>query len=451
MKSVKFLGAAGMVTGSSYLLTGNTGRPLLIDFGMFQGSPEITALNMKPLGFNPEDLEAVILTHAHLDHAGRLPLLSRNHFSSNIYMTEPTKVLSELTLYDSAKIAQSGPPASGGEGLYTEFDVDKVLGHMRVVKYEEGFEVGEFRVLLKDAGHILGSASILITEKSTGEKIVFSGDLGNTPQMIEKPTEYFDDASYVVMESTYGDKAHPNEDPKEIIKQEINAVEKSGGALLIPAFSLERTQVLLHMIDHLKQDSKVRRETKVFLDSPMGIKATEIYKSYPELYSERLAEHTKGEDPFSFPGLEIVERDQRSRRIHATPGAKVIIAGSGMMSGGRILRHLTDFLDSESTRLLIVGYQAEGTLGREIEEGAKVVEIKEREVEVNANITEIKSMSAHADQPRLLDWLSHIKNTKKIFLTHGDNPQRRILSDIIKEKNLAPEVYLPSLDEEIAL
>lgn len=436
-----------MVTGSSYLLSGDSGRPLLIDFGMFQGSPDITALNYKPLAFNPKDLEAVILTHAHLDHCGRLPLLARNHFSEKIYMTEPTKVLSELTLYDSAKIAQSGE----GEGLYAEYDVDKVLSHMRIVKYEEEFEIGGFNVLLKDAGHILGSASIQITEKATGEKIVFSGDLGNTPQMIEKPTEYFSDASYVVMESTYGDKAHPAEDPKDAIKQEINTIEKSGGVLLIPAFSLERTQVLLHMIDHLKKDGKVKRDTKVFLDSPMGIKATEIYKSYPELYSERLAEHTKGEDPFNFPGLEIVERDQRSRKIHSIPGPKVIIAGSGMMSGGRIVRHLADFLDRESTRLLIVGYQAEGTLGREIEEGAKVVEIKERQVEVNANILEIKSMSAHADQPRLLTWLSHIKNTKKVFLTHGDNPQRRILSEKIKEKKLSPEVYLPSLDEELVL
>lgn len=428
------------VTGSSYLLTGKNNSQVLVDLGMFQGDEKLELHNYDLLQFQPSALEAVFLTHAHLDHSGRLPLLVYGGFYGKIYMTKPTRELVEIILKDSARIASKD---ISREPLYTLDEVEKTLKLIKVVDYGEVIKTNSFSAVFWDAGHILGSSSIVVTDltEEMNSKIAFSGDLGNTPQSIVKPTEYIDNADFVVMESTYGDSAHPNEDPEEIIKNEINEIEANPGVLLIPVFAIERTQEILHIIHHLKKDGKIRSETRVFLDSPMGIDATMPYMEFKEFQNDEIKSHTS--IPFNFEGLEVTYDSRDSREISSTDDPKVIIAGSGMMSGGRIIHHALSYLSLASTRLLFVGYQAENTLGRKILEGSKNVSVDGVQVEVKAKIREIKILSSHADQPRLIKWLGHIKDTKKVFLTHGEKVQREILSEKIRESNPEIEVILP--------
>lgn len=455
MQKIKFLGAAGTVTGSSYWLMDANDKGILIDLGMFQGVEEPRTFNNETIYFKANELIGVILTHAHLDHCGRLPLLVQAGYSGPIYMTEATRQLLELSLLDSAKVAKENEQRRGErKALYNEEEVEKLMLLCRIVHYDKSFTIGNFEITMRDAGHILGSASVEVLDKRDGfgpKKIVFSGDLGNTPQDLIRPTEPIGEADLVVMESTYGDRTHTGEEATKVLQEEIGAVEANGGTLLIPAFSLERTQEILHRIDHLKKNKLVRDETLVFLDSPMAIKATMIFKHFPELYNEELAGHAKTDDPFDFPGLVLVEKGAESAKIHEIDRAKVIIAGSGMMAGGRILHHAIDFLPLETTRLLQVGFQAVGTIGRKIQEGEKRVRIYDTEVEVKANIRNVSTMSAHADQPRLMRWLSQIKGVKRVFLTHGEELPRLVLSEKIKNDLGVSEVVLPKMNQVVSL
>lgn len=439
MKSIRFLGAAGEVTGSGYLLTTDNGDTYLIDLGMFQGNPESEDLNFAPLDFDVSSLKAVFLTHAHIDHCGRLPLLYKKGYHGKVYATKPTQDIAHISLLDSAKIAKLEHPQLD---VYDKDDVQAVFENTGVVGYDEEFEVGSLKVIYRDAGHILGSASIVISEGD--ERIVFSGDLGNTPQDLIKPTEYIERASTVVMESTYGDSVHPQEDTDAVLQSEINEVEKTNGVLLIPAFSVERTQELLHIIGHLKSRGVVEAQTPVYVDSPMAIKITEVFKKYPNMYNSELA---NDEHPFEFEGVKFTKRAYESKAIREYSGAKVVIAGSGMMSGGRIIHHLHNYLSLPSTRLLIVGYQAEGTLGREIEGGAEYVEVKGENIPVRATITRIHSMSSHADQPRLLHWLKEIDGVKQVFIVHGEEDARAVLTEKIKEQIELSDIVLPLMNE----
>lgn len=455
MKRMKFLGAAGTVTGSSYWLMDSDNKGILVDLGLFQGVEEPKIFDNERLYFEARDLTGVVLTHAHLDHCGRLPLLVQAGYTGPIYMTEATRQLLELSLFDSAKVmAESEQRRGERKALFSEEEVEKLLLLCRVVHYDKSFTVGNFEITLRDAGHILGSASVEVVDKREGfgpKKIVFSGDLGNTPQDLIRPTTPIIEAELVVMESTYGDRTHGGEDAVKVLTEEINAVEASGGTLLIPAFSLERTQEILHKIDHLKKNKLVRDETLVFLDSPMAIKATMIFKHFPELYNEELSGHAKTDDPFDFPGLVLVEKGAESAKIHEIERAKVIIAGSGMMAGGRILHHAAEFLPLTTTRLLQVGFQAVGTIGRRILDGEKKVRIYDAEVEVAANIRNVSTMSAHADQPRLMRWLGQIKGVKRVFLTHGEELPRLVLSEKIKNDLGMTNVVLPKMNQAMEL
>ncbi len=442
MKKLKFLGASGEVTGSSFLLTADDESQLLVDLGMFQGPKEIANLNYQPLQFNPAQVKGVVLTHAHLDHCGRLPLLVYGGFAGKIYMTAPTFALMEVILNDSAKIAEEKidvPPLYGLE------EVEKTLKLVEIVEYDKPVVFGPFTVNFKNAGHILGSASIEVTDKGDGRKIVFSGDLGNTPEDIIRPTDYIDSADIVVMESTYGDKVHPKEDPSKVIQEEINAAERDSGVLMIPAFSLERTQEILHRIYHLKKEGKIQRDTPVFMDSPMGIRATEIFRQYREFYNQELQSHN--DDPFNFEGLAVTSEARDSKEIIKAIDPKVIVAGSGMLSGGRILHHALNYLPLKNSRLLFVGYQAEETLGRKILQGARKVRIYDKFINVRAAIRET-TMSSHADQPKLLDWLKHIQGVKKVFIIHGDTVQRDVFSQKVKSDLGFKDVVVPLNGEE---
>ncbi len=442
MKSVQFFGATGEVTGSGYLLISEKDEHFLIDFGMFQGSKDIELQNYAPLAFNAKNLKAVFLTHAHLDHCGRLPLLVKNGFHGKIYATDPTKQIATISLLDSAKISRE----HGSTPLYTTKDVEKTMNLFQVVPYDHPFFVEGFKITYFDAGHILGSASIKIEQNN--QSIVFSGDLGNSPEDLIKPTEKIADANFVVIESTYGDSVHPQEDVVAILRKEINEVEKSGGVLLIPAFSVERTQEIIHKIGHLKNNSLISKVTPVYLDSPMAIEVTEIFKKFPNLYNSELSHD---QDPFDFAGLTCINSVEESKAIMWNKGVKIIIAGSGMMSGGRILHHLKNYISLPTTRLLIVGYQAVETLGRQLEEGAKTIELYGQIVSVNATITKLESLSSHADQPKLLNWLKNIHNVKEVFVVHGEDHQRSVLTEKIKSDIGIQNVKIPQLNQTLPL
>lgn len=445
---IKFLGAAGTVTGSSYVLTSGSGQSIMIDLGMFQGPLQIEKLNYEPFDYDVSRLAGMVLTHAHLDHCGRLPILLDKGFQGDIWMTPATRDLTELSLLDSAKIAKN----DNKEFLYDKDMVIKAIARFKTVNYHDPITIGNFTIHLVDAGHILGSASLEIEYKNANPKerrIVFSGDLGNTPEPLERATELIDAADIVVMESTYGDRLHPNIDPGDTIRSQINSIEKSGGTLLIPAFSLERTQELLHMIKHLKEAGKVKPQTPIFLDSPMAQKATAIYLSYPEILNAHIQNDLRQSNPFEFPGLEMIQGSKESEALHDRSGPKVIIAGSGMMVGGRILGHAAYYLPISSTRLLIVGYQGEETLGRELLERAKEIIINGQTIQVMATVSDTQAMSSHADQAQLINWLKHIKNVKKVFLTHGEDGPRMVLSKRIAHELGIENVILPQLNQEV--
>ncbi|MFA5933217.1 MAG: MBL fold metallo-hydrolase [Microgenomates group bacterium] len=435
MQKVQFFGAAGGVTGSCNLLIGEHTQ-ILIDLGMFQGIDDKNGINASPLAFDVTAISAVLVTHAHLDHCGRLPLLIKNGFKGKVYTTQATKDIVAVSLLDSAGIAQEN-----GLLLYTPQDVEELVSLIEVVDYNQPFKVGEYDINFKNAGHILGSASI---EISNNETIVFSGDLGNTPEDLIPATEYISKADFVVMESTYGDSSHPEGDASQTIQNEINEVEKNGGVLLIPAFAIERTQEVLHIIGHLKQKGLVKNETPVYLDSPLALEVTEIFKKYPNLYNQSTF---KESSPFDFSNLNIIETFKQSKSIIKDRGPKIIIAGSGMLTGGRILQHLKNYISLPTTRLLMVGYQAVNTLGRELEEGAKQIAINEAVLSVRAVVTKIDSLSSHADLPKLLTWLKHIQGIKKVFINHGEINQRNSLAEKIKTETEIKNVELPEMNQ----
>jgi metallo-beta-lactamase family protein len=381
---IKFLGASGTVTGSGYLITTSDNKQYIIDFGMFQGTEDIAKLNHLPLEFSPGGISAVFLTHAHLDHSGRLPLLAKHGFKGNFYMTKATSVLAEIVMFDSAKIASFDEI---NEPIYSEEDVITTLERVKTVDYRKPFKVDNLEVVFRDAGHILGSSFIEIKDTKTGQKITFSGDLGNTPELLMKPTDTPQPTDIVVVESTYGDRNHVPQNPSTLLAMEINKIEKEGGTLLIPAFSIERTQVLLYMIKNLKKAKMIQNSTPVYLDSPMAIRATKAYRDYCFLFNKEILKDTTHQDPFFFPELHIIRSTKKSKLIKKVTGPKVIMAGSGMMTGGRILNHAAEFLPRKDTTILFVGFQAEQTTGREIADGAKEVFIEDKSVKVNAKIS----------------------------------------------------------------
>jgi metallo-beta-lactamase family protein len=450
MKSLSFYGAAGTVTGSCYLLKHSNQSGILVDMGMYQGTKQVTALNQLPLQFNPQTLTGVLLTHAHLDHCGRLPLLTQRGFRGKIFMTEPTLDMIEVALMDAARIAQNDDKTPI---LYSEDDVADLLYHAEIVDLDHEFSLGGFSITYREASHILGAASIEVRDQMDDQykTIVFSGDLGNYPHSMLESPYMFDQADAVIMESTYGGRLHPNDHPHDVLAREIQAVEQTGAVLMIPAFAIQRTQELLYILKQLKDTGKIKTQTPIFLDSPMAIKVTDIYRRYGGLYNDSFHNILGKFDPYSFPALHVLERAKEGRIIEKTRGPRVIIAGSGMMSGGRILRHAQKYLADERTRILFIGYQGDETLGRAITTGTKDIVIDDVPLHIRANITHIQSMSAHADEAQLLQWLGHMHGVKKVFLTHGENTARQALAPKVQSQQHVQDVYMPELHDEIAL
>lgn len=444
-----FCGGAGTVTGSNYLLESGD-HVILIDCGLEQGSHYAERRNFEPFTYDPKDVEAVIVTHPHLDHTGRIPKLVKDGFRGAIYSTPPARDSAELVLLDSEHILKKEADREGRPPLYLESDVAMTMLHWKGVKYHEPVEVGPFRFELYDAGHVLGSASVKV--QAEGKTVVFSGDLGNTPAPIITPTEYIDAADYCLVESTYGDRIHDDssgrrDDLENVIEDAITA----GGVLLIPAFALERTQDLLYNLHQLFEERRIPR-VPVFIDSPLAIKLTEVYRKYESYFNRETQNIVRsGEDILNFPGLKLTLTTEQSKEINGVAPPKIIIAGSGMSQGGRILHHELRYLPDPKSTILFIGYQAAGSMGRQIMDGAKTVHIFGEEVHIRCKRRTITSFSAHADQPKLLAWVSHLRQTvRKVFVVQGEPAASEALAQRIRD-DLALEALVPSAGETVVL
>ena len=437
------------MSGSNYLLESG-GQKILIDCGLFQGSNYAERQNFEPFPYKPSEIQAVFITHAHIDHIGRLPKLFKEGFKGTIYSTQATKDFAELLLLDSEHILLKEAEREKKPPLYTVDDINQVMRIWRKTAYHEPVEESGFKVEFFDAGHILGSAIIKV--ESECKTIVFSGDLGNYPAPIIQPTEKIEAADYCVMESTYGDRVHEDADKRrEMLEDVIEDTVNAKGTLVIPTFAMERTQELLYHLHQLFKEGRVPR-VPVFIDSPLAIKLTAVYKKY-ESYFNQETKHLacSGEDILNFPGLRLTLTTEESKEINNVPPPKVVIAGSGMSQGGRILHHETRYLPDPKSTILFIGYQAVGSLGRQILEGAGTVKIFGEKIPVRCKKRVISGYSAHADQPLLLKWLSPMRTTlKKVFVVQGEKRASEILAQKIKDE-LAVETVVPQLGGDFVL
>ena len=459
MVSIQFCGGAGSVTGANYVIDNGKVR-FVVDCGLIQGSREADELNYTPFAYDPAEIDFMIATHTHIDHIGRIPKLVKEGFRGDIYSTYPTQEFAGISLKDTVSIMEHDRTQLP---LYSDMDVDQAMTQWRGIEYNETYEVNEqvsFR--FQDAGHILGSAIteiwVLDSENGKRVKLVFSGDLGNVPSVLLRKYDYIAEADYVIVESCYGDRIHQKLDErKAILKQAIKDTIERKSVLIMPTFSIERTQDILYelndIIENHSGDGLQRGKVgkiDVYLDSPLAIKATNIHAKYTQYYNQEARQLAKKDKIFDFPFLKFTESREDSMTINSQPQPKMIMAGSGMSTGGRILYHEERYLSNPNNILLFVGYQAPYTLGRKILEGESPVYIHNHPVENKIEVRRVEGYSAHADQEMLLDWLSHIQNTKNIFVVQGEQDASQALADAIKE-NLHLKAKVPTENEIIIL
>jgi len=449
---ITFLGATGEVTGSCYLLEDKKTK-ILVDCGLFQGGRFCDNKNFEVFPFDPKTIDAVVITHAHVDHTGRIPKLVREGFRGKIIATPPTLDFAHLLLLDSEGLLEKEAKYHHCPVIYTMEDVENASKRFYPLSYNTPLALSEnLSVTLRDAGHILGSSIIEITSRAPRRKLVFSGDLGNTPAPLLQSKAKISEADYLVVESTYGDRLHEDIDTrKNLLEDIIEETIGKGGVLMIPAFAMERTQEILYEINELVEHHRIPK-TPVFVDSPLAIKATRIYKEYEGYYNKSATDLIRsGDDIFKFPGLRFTEMTEESKSINNVPAPKIIIAGSGMSNGGRILHHEKLYLSDPKSTLLIIGYQVHGSLGRALLEGAKQVTIFGEKIEVKATVRAIGGYSAHADQRGLLEWIDPMRlSLKKVFLVHGEEQSRERLGQRLKDE-LALSVALPKREESFTL
>ncbi len=449
---IQFCGAAGEVTGSCTRLD-VASSTFLIDCGLFQGAKYNEDRNFDPFSFKAEEIDAVFVTHAHLDHIGRLPKLVNQGFIGKIYATDATRDLSALILLDSAGIMREEAERNDHPPLYTEEDVVHTMERFVVVPYDHEIRVASgVTAVLRNSGHVLGSSYVQI--HGDDKTIIFSGDMGNYPVPLLPKAENLPPAEALILESTYGDRTHGDyHEGVAILEQAIRDTIRDKGVLLVPAFSLERTQELLTVIDQALAKHRVP-ELSAYLDGPLGIKVSRVYKKYDAYFNDTIHAEEKQEQDHSvldFPHLSITETSDQSRMINDVDPPKLIIAGSGMMQGGRILHHLKRYLPFENTRLVVVGHQVEGSLGRRLLEGARTVTIHGQHIEVNAKIIGTHSFSSHMDKNQLVDWIKTMPTPPKtIFLNHGDDDARTALAALLKE-HFALTVVIPKYQEGFSL
>ncbi len=445
-----FYGASHEVTGSCYLLESN-GKKFIIDCGMFQGSNFNEGKNFDEFPFKASEISAVFVTHAHLDHVGRIPKLVKEGFSGRIYMTKGTRELAKLVWEDALEIMAYDHKKYQQPVLYESTDVATAYAMCQGVDYHEEVNDNGAKVIFKDAGHIFGSSFIELTME--GKRIIFSGDIGNVNVPILKDTENYGQADVILCESTYGDRLHEDKQTRrEMILALIKEGVRKGGTIMVPSFSIERTQEFLYELHNLQFHDRALPQIPVFLDSPLAIDATKVFKKYPEYYDiEASKEVMLNEDFLNFPQLKVTYTREESKTINAVRGSKMIIAGAGMMNGGRILHHAQRYLFDPNSMLIIVGYQAEGTLGRKLYEGAEKVEIYGQTIPVRCTVKAIGALSAHGDQKKMLSWIGGgIKKPEKVYCVHGESHAATELAHRIRD-NFGIETHVPQYGESVEL
>ena len=454
---ISFYGATQQVTGSNFLLE-HKGKKILVDCGLFQGSKFAETLNYSSFAYDPKEIDFVLLTHSHADHSGRLPKLYKEGFRGKFFATKPTIDLSAIALDDNMDLIKDEAKKDGHDPLFSSGDLHQAFLLSQGVEYGEELDLGQdIKAIFHDAGHILGSAIIEINwkeETGVSKSIYFSGDLGNYPVPLLKHYDMPNQADYVVVESTYRDRLHDkNVDKKEILRQVIEETVKKGGTLMIPTFAIERTQELIYEINELIEHETLPK-IPVFLDSPLAIKLTKVYKNYERYFNKKVIHDIRtGDDIFNFPGLHLTFSSQESKAINDIKFSKIIIAGSGMSLGGRILYHEREYLPDPNSTILFVGYQVEGSPGRQILDGKKEVKILGQKVQVNCSVRSIEGYSAHADQVMLIDWVGKAKqdgNLKKVFIIHGEYHSSSVLSGKIREE-FNVETFVPEMGEGFEL
>lgn len=460
---ISFHGADQSVTGSCHLIE-CAGKRILIDCGLYQGSHELKEENEEPFGFDPADIDFLLLTHAHLDHCGRIPLLTKRGFRGEIVTTSASRELARLVMLDSAHLQeeearyQTRRNARHGKRetvvpLYTVLDAMNSTEHFgRTANYNQPLELAKgIKATFLDAGHILGSASIYLEleEQGSHRSVLFSGDLGNAGRPLLRAPVTPAHADIVVMETTYGDREHKALEPSiNELYEAVNKTLKHGGNVIIPTFALERAQEILFYLREGIEQNQLPPSTQVFLDSPMAISATEIFERHPECYDREIAElFREGRDPFHLSGLHFTRETAESIALNRVSGGAVIMAGSGMCTGGRVRHHLRHNLWREESSVIFVGFAPVGTLARSIIDGAKHVHIFGEEIPVRAHIHTINGFSAHADKAELIEWHSKTGHPERTFLVHGEKDVMTSFAQNIKHS----EVIMPKHGDSFEL
>ena len=450
---IKFCGASTGVTGSCHLLTSGEHK-ILLDCGQFQGGKAQDALNYERFPFEPSEIECVVLSHAHIDHCGRLPLLTKRGFEGKIYCTDATADLLSIMLKDSAYIHEKETEWKNRkaeragrnqvEPLYTIEDAEKALSLVSPILYDQQIEINpNMKIVFNDAGHILGSAitELWVTEDDKESKIVFSGDLGMEGRPILRDPTYIKKADYVIMETTYGNRIHKElgSGVEKLIEIILNTTRR-GGNVVIPSFAVGRTQELIYELNRFyDSNNEFRKELDkifVYVDSPMATTATEIFRRNAQVFDEETREYIlKGDNPLEFKNLKFTRSSKESQDLNFNKEPKVIISASGMCEAGRIRHHLKHNLWNPKNSIVFVGYQGQGTLGRSLIEGIKMVTLFGEEIQVNAEIHNLEGFSGHADQNGLFAWLAHFQQKpKEIFLVHGEEDSKKDFAKLVNEK-----------------
>ena len=450
---IKFCGASTGVTGSCHLLTSGEHK-ILLDCGQFQGGKAQDALNYEKFPFEPSEIECVVLSHAHIDHCGRLPLLTKRGFEGKIYCTEATADLLSVMLKDSAYIHEKETEWKNRkaeragreqvEPLYTIEDAEKALSLVSPILYDQQIEINsDMKIVFNDAGHILGSAitELWVTEDDKESKIVFSGDLGMEGRPILRDPTYIKKADYVIMETTYGNRIHKElgSGVEKLIEIILNTTRR-GGNVVIPSFAVGRTQELIYELNRFyDSNNEYRKELDkifVYIDSPMATTATEIFRRNAQVFDEETREYIlKGDNPLEFKNLKFTRSSKESQDLNFNKEPKIIISASGMCEAGRIRHHLKHNLWNPKNSIVFVGYQGQGTLGRSLVEGIKMVTLFGEEIQVNAEIHNLEGFSGHADQNGLFAWLAHFEQKpKQIFLVHGEEESKKDFAKLVNEK-----------------
>ncbi len=463
---VRLLGAVGDVTGSRFILESDESR-VLIDCGLYQGRGS-RVRNWEKFPVDPSSIDSVLLTHAHLDHCGYLPKLVKEGFSGKIFCTSPTAEIAKISLLDSAKIQEEDAEhkkkrhkKEGRRGpypevsLYTVEDAESVFPLFENVDYKKEVQITpDIKATFYDAGHILGSSMIELISNNNGKekRAVFSGDIGRWGKPLLCDPTLFEAADHVFMETTYGDRLHEDKGPSvEKFQRIITDTQKRGGNIVIPTFAIERAQELLFYLSGFLREKKIPPFT-IFVDRPMAINVTEVFKNYTEYFDEETKEFIKrGKSPFDFPSLKTTRSTSESKEINDAGGTSIIMAGSGMCTGGRIKYHLRNNITRPESTVLFVGYQAKGTLGREILERPQSARILGNVYPVKARIEKINGFSAHADRDELLRWVSGFKEApEKIFLIHGEEEVTESFASLLREK-FRSEIIVPEYAKEYNL